>query len=413
MGGFLFKILFNPKKIFRNTFIAIILGAVVAVYFPQFMLDISVVGSVFIALLRMIVLPMVLSVIVFSIVSLGSGEALRHLGLRSVGWYMLTSGAAILLAVFIAGNINMAAFYSGGIDVNYNPGDKIQSMGFSELVLSFIPSNIYKSLTEFSMAQTVTFAVIFGVASLFIKEEYKKVVLNLSGAVNDVMLKIAHGVILLTPYGVFSLIGVTVAKSGLRIFESLWLYFLVVSLSLIFFVVIFHSFLVKAFARKSLTEHYRVAKDQLIMAFSTASSVATIPQTMDCAERLGVNSKVAGFTIPLGATANMSGTSLYLVIATVFIGQLAGHQFIFSEYIAIVLMVLILGIGVSGTPGASIVALVLVLDYLKLPFEYISVVLVVDRILDQIRTAVNVHDDLVIARILTRDVEKGRLKLDH
>ncbi|MDY0121313.1 MAG: dicarboxylate/amino acid:cation symporter [Sulfurimonas sp.] len=379
---------------------ALFLGVFFGIYFPELALEQKVIGSAFISFLQMLVAPLVFSSIIVAIIGLGSLEHLRSMGLRTIFLYILTTSLATLLAI-ASMNIFSIGAVSSEQDLVFTGVDTLSTFSFEAMLLSFIPKNIFASLSNGSMMQIIVFAILFGVAALSLGSSQKESLEGFFTAVSNVMLKMAEWVILLTPVGVFSLISYVIADQGIDVVLGLWQYLL-----LVVGVILFHGLVVLPALYFYLTKQnpYRYlldVRESPIMAFSTASSAGTLPVSMRVCEEMGdVDKKTASFVLPLGATISMDGTAAYLSIAVLYIATLAGVNLALADQLLIGVTVIALSIGVAALPSASLVMMVVILNQVGLPVEYIALIVAVDRILDMCRTSLNVTSDLFVAKIV-------------
>ncbi len=379
---------------------ALFLGVFFGIYFPEIALEQKVIGSAFISFLQMLVAPLVFSSIIVAIIGLGSLEHLRSMGLRTIFLYILTTSLATLLAI-ASMNIFSIGAVSSEQDLVFTGVDTLSTFSFEAMLLSFIPKNIFASLSNGAMMQIIVFAILFGVAALSLGSSQKESLEGFFTAVSNVMLKMAEWVILLTPVGVFSLISYVIADQGIDVVLGLWQYLL-----LVVGVILFHGLVVLPALYFYLTKQnpYRYlldVRESPIMAFSTASSAGTLPVSMRVCEEMGdVDKKTASFVLPLGATISMDGTAAYLSIAVLYIATLAGVNLALADQLLIGVTVIALSIGVAALPSASLVMMVVILNQVGLPVEYIALIVAVDRILDMCRTSLNVTSDLFVAKIV-------------
>ena len=382
------------------TLAGILLGTLFGIYFPEAALQQKVLGDIFISLLKMLIMPLIFAAVFVAVVGLGSVERLKRMGIRVIGFYLLSTSLAVLMGMTVMQIIDPGSSAPAPTQV-IEPKDLMPG----ELILSVFPSNIFASLTSGKALQVIFFAVIFAVAMLYVAREKRDVAQKFFEAVNDAMIVIASWVVKLTPIGVFSIISYVIAKEGIDALLELWEYALCVILALLLHATLTLPAVAMLIGRFNAWEYFTRVKEAVLLAFSTASSAASIPVSMDRAEKAGgVSKESAGFVIPLGATINMDGTALYESIAVMFIANLAGVDLSFSQQLLIFITATFTSIGVAGIPGASIVMLTMILGIIGLPLEYIGVILVVDRVLDMFRTAVNVWGDLVAAKTIDRFV---------
>ncbi len=392
----------------RLVLLGIGLGVLFGIYFPELSLQQKIIGSAFIAFLKMLVVPLVFASIYTAILGLGSLHHLKTIGGRTIGFYVLTTALAVVLAI-IAMNIFTIGEPVSTEGLAFEKAATIAPFSFQAMILSFIPTNVFGALADGAMMQIIVFAILFGVASLYLKES-EQVSLNLFfTAVSNVMLKMAEWVILMTPIGVFSLISYVIADQGIDVVLGLWSYILVVVGVILVHGIVTLPAVLAFFGRVNPFKYLSDVREAPIMAFSTASSAATLPVSMRVVEEMGeVDTKTASFVLPLGATVSMDGTAAYLTIAVLYIANLAGVDLTFGDQVLLGVTVVALSVGVAALPSASLVMMVVILNQLGLPVEYIALIVAVDRILDMCRTSLNVTSDLVVAKIVDQ-YEKRRV----
>ncbi len=383
------------------TLLAIVVGIAFGVALPELALQQEIIGSLFLALLKMLIIPLIFASIFMAIVGIGGVNELKGVGTRAFTYYFSTTALAVLLGVIIVNIINPGA--GGSIEVAVGSAPEIKEFSVSDFILSFVPTNIIASLSNGSVIQVIFFTVLFAVATLHMPEERQLPLKEFFNSLNDAMMVLAKWVIKLSPIGVFSLISYVVAEKGLESLIPLWEYAITVVLALLLHGSITLPAILYFVTKTSPLQYFAQVQKAVVLAFSTASSSATLPVSIEVSqERGGVSRKSAGFILPLGATVNMDGTALYESIAVIFIANLAGIDLTLWQQILIFMTATLASVGAAGIPGAGIVMMVIVLETVGLPVEYISVILVVDRILDMFRTATNVWGDLVGAKVLDR-----------
>ena len=384
------------------------LGVLFGIYMPELALQQKVIGSAFIAFLKMLVVPLVFASIYTAILGLGSLEHLKSIGGRTIGLYILTTALAVMLAI-VAMNIFHIGVPITHEGLEFHKAGAIAPFSFQAMILSFIPTNIFSSLANGSMMQIIIFSVMFGIASLYLKPKEQELMNQFFTAINNIMLKIAEWVVFMTPLGVFSLLSYVIADQGIDVIMGLWSYILVVV-----GVILIHGLLtlpavLAFFGRVNPYRYLGDVREASIMAFSTASSAATLPVSMRVVVDDGeVDYKTASFVLPLGATVSMDGTAAYLTIAVLYIANLADVALSFGDQILLGITVVALSVGVAALPSASLVMMVVILNQIGLPVEYIAIIVAVDRILDMCRTSLNVTSDLVVTKIVDQ-YEKKRL----
>ena len=387
--------------------LGIILGIAFGVMLPELALKQKVIGTAFVYFLKMLVVPLVFSSIFVAILGLGSIEHLKRMGLKTIGLYMFTTALAVLVAI-LAMNIFHIGEHVSAEGLEFAKAHTIAPFSFESMILSFIPTNIFHALSNGEMMQIIVFAILFGVAALYLSPKQQEPLTNLFTAVSEAMLKMAEWVILLTPIGVFSLISYVIAEQGIEVIMGLYKYILVVVGVIVFHGIVTLPAVLRLFTKVNPYKYLSDVREAPIMAFSTASSAATLPVSMRVVEEIGgVDKKNASFVLPLGATVSMDGTAAYLTVAVLYIANLAGVALSFGDQVLLGVTVVALSVGVAALPSASLVMMVVILNQLGLPVEYIALIVSVDRILDMCRTSLNVTSDLVVTKIID-EFEKRR-----
>ena len=390
--------------------LGIVLGGLFGALLPELALKQRIIGQLFVALLKMLVVPLVFASIYVAIAGLGTLKNLKSMGIRTVGLYLLTTALAVLLAIAVMNIAGIGEAVSAE-GVRYAAASEIKPFSFEAMLLSFIPTNVFASLTQGSMMQVIVFSILFAVASLYLSDHHQALMLDFFTGVNNAMLTMAEWVIKLTPIGVFSLISYVIADEGVDVILGLWKYMLVVIGVILLHGVVTLPFLTALFARINPYRYMNRVKEAILLAFSSASSAATLPVSMEvCEHKGGVRRESAGFVLPLGATVSMDGTAAYLVIAVLYIATLAGVELSFGDQVMLGITVVALSVGVAALPSASLVMMVVILHQLGLPPDYIGLIVAVDRILDMFRTSLNVTSDLMVVKIV--DVTTRRAALE-
>jgi Na+/H+-dicarboxylate symporter len=385
------------KSLNAQVIVGIILGILFGMFVPQLALEQQVIGTAFISLLKMIVVPLVFASIFIAIAGLGSLEQLKNIGIKTLFLYIFTTTLAVLLAIVAVNIVNIGDTIST-TGLVFEKASTVKDVTFSSMILSFIPTNIFSSLTSGAMMQIIIFSVLLAVSSFYIKDSEKQLLLNFFTAISNAM---PNWIIKLTPIGIFSLISYIIAKQGISTILNLWEYVLLVLVVLLIHGLITLPLVLKIFTNIKPYAYLLKVKEVSLMAFSTASSTATLPVSMKVVqEKGGVNNKSASFVLPLGATVSMDGTAAYLTIAVLYIANLAGVAMSFGDQIILGVTVVALSIGVAALPSASLVMMVVILNQLGLPVEYIAIIVAVDRILDMARTSLNVTSDLIVTKII-------------
>ncbi len=371
------------------------------------------IGALFLNALKMLIVPLVVSSIIVGIAGIGSGGAFGRLGLKTLLYYLTTTTFAVLVGLLMV-NLLAPGMVHGEparhlLGMTGNAADiaaKVEGKGSADLVgifLRMVPPNIVAAAAHGQMLGLIFFSLLFGFFMARIEEDYAESQYRFWQGTFQVMMKITDWVMKFAPIGIFGLVAKVVAETGYSAFEPLAWFFVCVLLGLAvhFFVVL--PMLLLLVGRVNPLDHYRAMAPALLTAFSTSSSAATLPLTMECVEKnAGVSNRTTSFVLPLGATVNMDGTALYECVAAMFLAQAYGIELGFVQQFTIVLMALVTSIGVAAIPSASLVAIAIILGAIGLPVEAIGLILAVDRVLDMCRTSVNVFSDSCGAVIIAR-----------
>ncbi len=376
-------------------------------------------GTIFINLLKLIAIPLIIVSLINGISGLNDVSRLSRIGLKTVGLYLLTTVIAVSTGLVVVNITNPGTYLSAEKSAEFREnytGNAVQNLsqpeaGPLQFVIDIVPDNLFKAMTSnASMLQVIFFSLLFGVAVILIPPQKTLIVRNLFESLNEIVMQMIHLIMKMAPLGVFALMaGLTTQLAGtnpadtLQIFGTLGIYALTVVIGL--FVVIFgiYPVFIRIFARLPVKKFFKGIAPAQLLAFSTSSSAATLPVTMECCEEnLGLRKEVTGFVLPLGATVNMDGTSLYQAVAAVFLAQIYGMDLTFGQQLTIILTATLASIGSAAVPGAGMIMLVIVLNSVGVPTEGIALIFAVDRPLDMLRTVVNVTGDTVVASIINR-----------
>ena len=354
------------------------------------------IGKLFLKLLKMVVLPLVISSLLSGIVGLGDAKKLGRMGGRAIGWYLTTSMLAILTGISLVNLIRPGVGAQIPLPVAANVAEP---KSFWEMINGMIPHNPIASAANFELIQVLFFVILFGCFTLSVKAEYRELIGKLANSVFEVMMKLTLGIIKLAPIGIAALIATLVATTGPELFAQLIGYFVTVLLALLVHIFVTLPALFWLITRRN---PYRVMKAMLpalLTAFSTASSSGTLPVTIERVENgVGVKNSVSSFVLPIGATVNMDGTALYECVAVIFVAQLyaaANPDFTLTiaSQVTIVFLALMVSIGAAGIPHAGLVMMVIIFEAIGLPTALTAVLWAVDRPLDMARTVANVWSD--------------------
>ena len=361
-------------------------------------------GDIFINLLKLMIVPLVFFSLVTGISSLGSLKSLGNITLKTIGLYLTTTAIAVSLSLLVGSIFRPGSGYSS--DLSVSPDSLPEGQGTYETILGIFPSNIIQAMADNQMLAIVFFSIIFGLAL----NKTNHLTDNISKAfekLNIVFMQLVIMIISFAPIGVFCLIGKFVISDGLNVFQEAFMYVILLISVLILHTFLTYSLMLKFFTNLSVVTFFKKMKDVAIFAFSTSSSAATIPVTLNTVENnLGVNKNVASFVVPVGATINMDGTAIMQGMATIFIAQMSGIELTLIEYVQVVILAVATSIGTAAVPSAGTITLIIILQQFGLPLEAIGIILAVDRILDMIRTSVNVCGDAAVSCIVASSEEE-------
>lgn len=368
----------------------------------------DIVGAIFIASLKLLVVPLVFVSLVCGCSALGNNSRMGGMAVKTLALYLLTTALAISLALFIANIIQPG--------VGMNMGDNIafsaqEAPSIKEVLINIFPSNPVKAMAEGNMLQIIVFSILMGIAVARSGAPGKKVQ-AIFEQFNEVIMKMVVILMHLAPYGVFCMLAKLFAELGFGAIGDLLKYFMAVVLVLVLHVLGTYSLLFYGMSRLSPLKLISNIRPALLFAFSTSSSSATLPVTLNVAERrLGIDNSIASFTLPLGATINMDGTAIMQGVATVFIAQAFNVDIGLGGYLMVILTATLASVGTAGVPGVGLITLAMVLQQVGLPVEGIALIIGVDRLLDMIRTAVNVAGDCMVSMLIAQS--EGLLDQDR
>jgi Na+/H+-dicarboxylate symporter len=374
----------------------------------------DVAGTLFLNALTLVVVPLVSASIITGIARIGSEEQFGRLGLKTFGFYLGTSLLAILIGLFF---VNVIRPGSGEEEIakwaahGSHEALAAESGGLLQVVLRIIPTDVIDAFSHERMLSLIFFSLLFGYALSKLDTQASSTLLSFWQGVFQAMLKITQIIMRFLPYGVFFLVAKVFATTGIGSLAAVAKFALAVILGLAVFMFIGLPLLLKFVGRVSPLRHFKAMGPALLTAFSTSSSSATLPVTIECVEkRAGVSNRICSLVVPLGTSINMSGSALYECVAAMFVAQAYGVDLSFGMQFLLVFMALITSIGVAGIPSGSLVAIIVILRAIGLPVEGIGLFLAVDRLLDMCRTTVNVFSDSVCAILVAKtEGEKGVL----
>lgn len=360
----------------------------------------SPVGDMFLRSIKMLVVPLVLCSLICGVAAIGDIKKLGRVGVKTIAYYVLTTAVAISIAMFVANVIRPGVGTGLNISVAQTAVETAKAPFIMDMFVNMIPTNPIDSMVRGDMLQIIVFAIIFG-SCITLLGEKGKTLLDTITQINEVLLKMINVIMLTAPIGVFALISKVIMFQGIDVLLPLLKYFLTVILVLAIQLFLVYGVALRILGNVNPIKFFKKFWPVMLVGFSTSSSNATIPVTLEtCEEKLGASKSIASFTIPLGATVNMDGTAIMQGVATVFIAQLVGVDLTMYQMVMVVLTATLASIGTAGVPGAGIVMLSMVLQQVGLPLEGIALILSVDRLLDMMRTAVNISGDAAATIIM-------------
>jgi Na+/H+-dicarboxylate symporter len=403
----------NAKRLTTQILLAMLIGGILGGIFNLYFMEYNfvkdflvgdvffVIGKIFVNLLKMLVVPLVFVSLVCGTAALGDIKKLGRLGGKALLFYLGTTALAITIAVMAA----VVVAPGQGLDMSSNTTQEYtppQGPSLAQTVINIVPDNPVEAMAEGQMLPLIVFSLLFGIAIVMAGESGKRVEQQFNDY-NAVIMQLVVIVMKLAPIGIFCLIAQTFASQGFEVFKPLLSYFLVVAGVLFLHGFVTYPILIKTLSGLNVGIFLKKMRPVQIFAFSTASSNATIPVNIDNSEkRLGVDNSVASFIIPLGATINMDGTAIMQGVATVFIANVYGVDLTLANYLTVILTATLASIGTAGVPGVGLIMLAMVLNQVGLPVEGIALIIGVDRLLDMMRTAVNVTGDAAAATIIAK-----------
>jgi len=399
------------KRYLSAILIAILLGALVGGQYPDGGIAVKFLGDLFLNALKMMVVPLVVASMVVGITNLGDIRKLGAIGRRTIIYYMVTTGMSVVVGLIL---VNLIGPGKGVELPGFEVAESIREKEFSfiHVVVGLVPDNLFKAMAQTDVLPLIVFSLVFG-GILTTMGEKGRSLIELFSTVNEVIMKTVTLIMKFAPVGIFALIAARLGQAGGwegfgPELVKLSKYSLTVILGLLFHGLIALPLILKFFGRLRVFGYSSNMLPALTTAFSTASSSATLPLTIECVEEGNqIPNRVASFVLPLGATINMDGTALYEAVAAVFIAQLYGFELSFVHLVIIFLTATLAAIGAAGIPEAGLVTMVIVLRAVDLPIEGIALILSVDWFLDRCRTTVNVWGDSVGAAVIARYEEGG------
>ena len=357
-------------------------------------------GTMFISAIKMLVVPLVLTSLICGSAGIDDVRKLGRVGVKTLVYYIATTTIAIAIALSLSFITNPGKGFS--IAEEQSDFAAHEAPGFVETIASIVPDNPFEAFTQGRMLQVIFFAILFGFAMSMLGDKVSRI-RNGMEELNEIIMKMVTMIIYTAPYGVFALVANVFAKEGFTAFVPLIKYVITVMLALVLHYLIVYSSALKIIGKLSPLTFFKKFYSTMLVAFSTASSNATLPVTMETAEKdMGVSNKIASFTLPLGATINMDGTAIMQGVAVVFIAQAYSVELTFLNIVTVILTATLASIGTAGVPSVGLITLSMVLQQVNLPVEGIALILGVDRVLDMMRTAVNISGDTIGSIIIAK-----------
>ena len=401
-------------KLHWQIIICMIFGTLTGLYFNNFGNDsflytfIILLGDIFIRLLKMVIVPLIFTSIVIGISSIKNRTKMGRLGLKTFLYYISTSLIAILIGLFLANTIQPGIGAANIESIQAFDTSKLtSSTSILDILKRMIPTNPIKAFANGDMLGTIFFALFFGITLGSMNAKSSLPILNFINSLYQIIMKMTQAIIMLAPIGVFGLITKAISNMGLSIFKELGLYALTIASGLTIHLFIVLPLILFLFVRVNPIVHFRAIASAMVTAFSTSSSSATLPITMDCVkDKVKASNEVTSFVLPMGATINMDGTALYECAGVLFIAQALGIPLDASQQFIVVITALLASIGAAGIPSAGLVMLFIVTDAVGLQSDAVAIwvgsMLAIDRPLDMFRTMVNISSDSVGAAVIAK-----------
>ena len=392
-------------KLHWKIFIGMALGALLAFVSPAAAMKVAPLGDIFMRLLKMVIVPLIFTSITAGVAGIGDSRNLGRLGGKTFLYYIVTSALAIMVGLALVNIIQPGVGLVVAQEQMINPDDLEQPGSVVDILMRIIPINPVQAAASGDILGVIFFAIFFGFAITRLPTAKAKPVLSFFQSAFEAMMQVTHAVISLAPIGVFGLISRAVVSMGGELFQAVGLYMITIAAGLTIHFLVVLPALFFLLTRRNPLDHYRAMAAVMAMAFSTSSSSATLPLTLDAVEKkAGVSNKISSFVLPMGATVNMDGTALYECAGVIFIAQALGIDLTFGQQLVVVFTALLASIGAAGVPSAGLVMIFIVLEAVGIttPAAYalVGVMLAVDRPLDMFRTVVNVTSDSIGAVVI-------------
>ncbi|MEM6632182.1 MAG: dicarboxylate/amino acid:cation symporter [Bacteroidota bacterium] len=423
-------------KLYTKILIGMLLGIVVGLLLNQLggqelTVYIEWIGEIFIRLVKMLVVPLVLVSLILGAASLGDIRKVGKMGAKAFGFFMLTTALAVIVGLMIANVAQpgvgldpekkdelVAQYQDQAAARNAQAAEMASKSEFEKIIGLFVrmvPTNPFQALGEGDMLGVIFFSLFLGITITLIPKEKAKILVDFFDALNDAVIKLVTLAMETAPYGVFALMVGVVSQLGLDVLLLLIKYALVVLVGLMLHVAITHFSFIRFIGKQNPLKFLQAIKEAIVLGFSTSSSSATLPISMNVAEKnLGVSKQIASFVLPLGATINMDGTALYQAVAALFIAQVFGIDLTLTQQLTVVLTATLASVGAAGVPGAGMITLALVLGTIGVPETGLALIFGVDRLIDMCRTTINIIGDLTLTLVMAKtEGEDVAIQLDR
>lgn len=389
-------------------------------------------GTIFINLLKLIAVPLVFASLIKGVASLSDISKLSRIGSKTIALYLVSTVLAVTTGLLIVNTLQPGKYfseekriefkekYASKTEAKMDAAAQVKDQGPLQFLVDIVPQNLMQASTSNkNMLQVIFFAILFGIAMIMLPDDKTVYVKGFFDGVNDVILQIVDIIMMTAPYGVFALLASLIVdfsdgdlNNVIELFSALGLYSLAVVTGLLVMILLVYPIVLRLFTNMNYLDFFKGIMPAQMLAFSTSSSAATLPVTMErCEDHLGISKEITSFVLPLGATINMDGTSLYQAVAAVFIAQAFGIDLSLTQQLTIVLTATLASIGAAAVPGAGLVMLVIVLGAVGMDPEGVALIFAVDRILDMLRTVVNVTGDATVASVIASS--EGQLRDIH
>ena len=403
-------------KLHWQVLIAMIAGAFVAMVFGERALIFSHLGTIFMKLLKMVIVPLILFSVTSGVTSIGDSNTLGRMGVKVFGYYMLTSILAILVGLSLTNLFQPGKGINFSVDSNkFDPSTLSQPNSLGDIIIRMIPSNPIKAMADGEILALIFWSIVLGIAITQISDKPKKAIIKGFDYGFELMMKLTQGIISFLPIGVFGLIINAIVNSGIDLFKVIGFYWMTIAIGLSIHWLIILPLVFYSFTKINPIKHWKAMSSAFITAFSTSTSLGTLPVTMNCLKKnIGVSNKTSSFVLPLGATINMDGTALYECAGVLFISQVLGADLEIYQQFIIVITAFLASIGTAAIPSAGLVMIFIVLDAVGLSNNpevpiIVGAMLAVDRPLDMFRTVINITSDSIGAVILAKSENEKNL----